>query len=84
MEVAQKIMMIVAAISGIALVLSVMLQTNRAESFSAAMGGADSRQFRKGSREEMLGRLTKFSAIIWIGACLVNAVLWYRLHETVR
>lgn len=63
--------------SGIALIVFVVLQTSKAESFSAAMGGADTGQFRKGTREEMLARATKYVAIIWIVASLVSAVLWY-------
>lgn len=80
MHVLQIIFMVIAFISGIALVLSVMLQTNKAESLSAAMGGGggDQGRYRKGSREEMLDRITKYSAIVWILACALNAVLWYQ------
>jgi protein translocase SecG subunit len=79
MQVLQSIFMVVAIISGIALIVSVTLQTNKAESFSAAMGGGgDQGRFRKGSREEMLDRITKYSAIIWILACALNAIFWYR------
>jgi len=73
-------MMIVSMLSGVGLVVTVSLQTSKAESFSAAMGGSDSSQFRKGSREELLARLTKYLGIIWILSCLVGAVLWYHAH----
>ncbi len=63
--------------SGIALIVVVCLQTSKAESFSAAMGGADTGQFRKGTREELLARLSKYLAITWIVASVVSAVLWY-------
>ncbi|MHB8995714.1 MAG: preprotein translocase subunit SecG [Armatimonadota bacterium] len=81
MQVLQSIFMVVAVISGIALIVSIMLQTSKAESFSAAMGGGgDQGRFRKGSREEMLDRITKYSAIVWILACALNAVFWYRIQ----
>lgn len=80
MHVLQIIFMVIAFISGIALILAVMLQTNKAESLSAAMGGGggDQGKFRKGSREEMIDRITKYSAIIWIVACVLNALVWYK------
>lgn len=67
-------------VSGIGLIVSVVLQTSKAESFSAAMGGADTGQFRKGTREELLARITKYLAIVWIVSSVVSAVLWYRLQ----
>ena len=77
MQVVQYILMIIAIISGIALVAAVAMQTSKAESFSAAMGGGDSSRFRKGSREEMLDRLTKMAAIVWIISCALYAILHY-------
>jgi protein translocase SecG subunit len=77
MLVVQYILMTIAMISGIALITAVMLQTSRAESFSAAMGGGDSSRFRKGSREELIDRLTKFAAIVWISSCALYAILHY-------
>ncbi|MEN6304643.1 MAG: preprotein translocase subunit SecG [Armatimonadia bacterium] len=80
MQVLQAILMIIAVISGIALVAAVAMQTSKAESFSAAMGGAgDAGRFRKGSREEMLDRITKYSAIVWISSCVLYAIVYYRL-----
>ena len=65
-------------VSGIGLIVAVVLQTSKAESFSAAMGGADTGQFRKGTREEMLARLTKYLAIAWILSSALSSILWYR------
>jgi len=82
MQVLQYILMALASISGVALIIAVMLQTNKAESFSAAMGGGgDQGRFRKGSREEMLDRITKYSAIVWIVSCALLAVVWYPVHQ---
>ncbi len=82
MDVLRAIVMVIAAISGIALIAAVALQTSKAESLSAAMGGgaADSSRFRKGSREEMLDRITKYSAIIWIS----SAALYYIIYAVGR
>lgn len=77
MYVLEMILMAIATISGVALIAAVALQTSKAESFSAAMGGGDSSKFRKGSREEMLERLTKFAAIVWIIACTLYAIAYY-------
>jgi len=79
MHVFQIILMIIAMISGVALVVAVAFQTSTDQSFSAAMGGggADPSKFRKGSKEEMLDRLTKYSAIVWIVSCAIYAVMHY-------
>ena len=73
-------MIIISTITGIGLIISVVLQTSKAESFSAAMGGSDSSQYRKGSREERLSQLAKYLAIIWISSCALGAIMWYRGH----
>lgn len=78
MQVIQLILMVIAMISGVALIAAVALQTSKAESFSAAMGGGgDASKFRKGSREEMLDRVTKYSAIVWISSCAIYAIMHY-------
>jgi len=70
-------MIVISMLSGVGLIVTVSLQTSKAESFSAAMGGADSSQFRKGTRDELLARLTKYLAIVWIISCFFCAILWY-------
>jgi protein translocase SecG subunit len=78
MDVIRVILMIIATISGVALIAAVAMQTSKAESFSAAMGGGsgDTSRFRKGSREELLDRLTKYSAIVWISASALYYVAY--------
>ena len=71
---------IISTVLGIALIVTVVLQTSKAESFSAAMGGTDASQFRKGTREELLARLTKYFAIGWILAMVIMAIIWYHAH----
>ncbi|HCA46189.1 MAG TPA: preprotein translocase subunit SecG [Armatimonadetes bacterium] len=71
---------ILSAILGLGLIASVVLQTSKAESFSAAMGGTDASQFRKGTREELLARLTKYFAIAWIVTVTAGTILWYHIH----
>ena len=73
---------VVTLVSGIALILSVMFQTTKADGFSAAMGtgGMDGSKFKPGSREEWLYRLTKFSAIVWILAMLATSFVYYKTH----
>lgn len=68
---------IISTVLGIALIVTVVLQTSKAESFSAAMGGTDASQFRKGTREELLARLTKYFAIGWIISAALLSVVWY-------
>lgn len=68
----------IALFSGLALVLSVMFQTSKAESFSAAMGGgASETRFKPGSREEWLYKITKVSAIVWLFSLTAMTVTWY-------
>lgn len=81
MDILHKILMGIALLSGLGLITAVTLQTNKAESFSAAMGGGDSGRFRKGSKEEMLDRLTKVSAVVWIVACALNAMVWFQMSK---
>lgn len=69
--------MIVSGIAAIGLIVSVVMQTSKAESFSAAMGGTDASQFRKGTREELLARLTKYFAIAWIASVTIGSIIWY-------
>jgi len=71
----------IALLSGLALILSVMFQTSKAESLSAAMGGGSSgteNRFKPGSKEEWLYKITKASAIVWIISCTLVAFLHYR------
>lgn len=56
-----------------------MMQDSKNAGFSAAMGGGDSAQFTKGSREELFDRITKIAAIVWILACAVVAILKYAM-----
>lgn len=71
---------IISVVTAIGLITSVVMQTSKAESFSAAMGGTDASQFRKGTREELLARLTKYFAIAWIISVSIGAVVWYHTH----
>ncbi len=67
--------LVIASVSGVILIISVMLQDSKNAGFSAAMGGSDTAQFTKGSREEFYDKITKISAIIWIGSCGVVAIM---------
>jgi len=72
-------MYVVSCLSAVSLVLSVMLQTSKAEGLGAAMGGGGAEtRFKPGSREEWLYKVTRVSAIVWIVCVLVVAVLTYR------
>ncbi len=68
---------IISALLALGLIICVTLQKSKAESFSAAMGGGDASQFQKGTREELLARLTKYFAIGWIIMVFIGAVVWY-------
>ena len=69
---------IVCMLSGIVLITAVVMQTTKADGFSAAMGGsADASRFRKGSKEDLLEKVTKASAVVWLVFMVIAAVLWY-------
>ena len=71
---------IVACVSGVALIASVVAQTTTAEGFSASMGGQETSRFQKGSRDELLEKVCKASAIVWILSMLVVAMVWFRMQ----
>ena len=69
----------IAVLSGLAIVVAVALQKTKADGFSAAMGGgADATRHTPGSKEARLDAVAKYASIIWVVACLVVAILWYR------
>lgn len=70
--------MIIALLSGVALIASVLLQTTTAESFSASLGGQETSRFQKGSRDELLEKVCKVAAIVWIFSMLFVASVWFR------
>jgi len=67
--------LIIASVSGVVLIISVMMQDSKNAGFSAAMGGSDTAQFSKGSREELYDKITKVSAVVWILSCVVVAIM---------
>jgi protein translocase SecG subunit len=71
---------VVACISGIALILAVVFQTTTAEGFSASMGGQETSRFQKGSRDELLDKVAKVAAVSWILVSLFVAIVWFRTH----
>jgi protein translocase SecG subunit len=68
---------VVASLAGLAIVICICLQTASPDAgFSAAMGGgSDSGASRKGGTDLMLERVLKVSAVVWVAACLILAVL---------
>jgi len=70
--------MIIAVLSGCALVASVLFQTTTAEGFSASLGGQETSRFQKGSRDEMLEKVCKIAAVVWILSMLFVASVWFR------
>ena len=74
-----KAAMVIAVVSGLAIVVAVMLQKTKADGFSAAMGGgSDTTRFTPGSKEEWLDKIARVAAVIWVRACLGVAILWYK------
>jgi len=71
---------IIAVISGLALILAVLFQTTTAEGFSASLGGQETSRFQKGSRDEMLDKVAKVAAVSWILVSLIVAIIWFRTH----
>jgi len=67
---------IIAAISGILLIVAEALQTAKSDGFSVVTG-MDSSRFQAGTREYMLERVARYSAVVWLLACVIYAYLWY-------
>lgn len=74
----QTVALIIASLSGLAIIIAVVMQTSKADGFSAAMGGGDGARFREGSKEAWLDKIAKVGAVIWVIACLIVAILWYK------
>ncbi len=67
---------VIAAVSGIALIVAEALQPAKSDGFSI-ITGMDSSRFQPGTKEFMLERLARYSAITWIVSCITYAYLWY-------
>ncbi|MBC7289066.1 MAG: preprotein translocase subunit SecG [Armatimonadetes bacterium] len=67
---------IIAALSGIALIVAEALQSAKSDGFSV-ITGMDSARFQPGTREYMLERIARTAAVIWILSVVVYAYLWY-------
>jgi protein translocase SecG subunit len=70
---------IIAAASGVALIVAEALQSAKSDGFSV-LTGMDSQRFQPGTREYMLERIARYSAVTWIISCVVYAYLWYHGH----
>jgi len=70
---------VIAAISGVALIIAEAMQTAKSDGFSV-ITGMDSQRFQPGTKEYMLEQVARYSAIVWILSCVVYAYLWYHTH----
>jgi protein translocase SecG subunit len=62
------------------IIVAVAMQTTKSEGLSGVIGGKSSSTFRKGGLDDLLEKVTKYSAIGWAVLVAVHAYLWYRLH----
>ena len=67
---------IIAALSGIALIVAEAMQSAKSDGFSV-ITGMDSARFQPGTKEYMLEKIARYSAVIWILSVIVYAYLWY-------
>lgn len=70
---------IIAALSGIVLIVAEAMQSAKSDGFSV-ITGMDSARFQPGTKEYMLEKLARYSAVIWILSVIVYAYLWYHSH----
>jgi len=70
--------MAIAGITGVGLILSVLFQTTTAEGFSASLGGQETSRFQKGSKDELLDKVCKICAIVWIISMLFVSIFWFQ------
>lgn len=74
---------IVASLAGLAIITCICLQTASPDAgFSAALGGGGDSGTRKGGTDLLLERVLKISAVVWVAACLILAVLEAHLGGT--
>lgn len=67
---------VIAVLSGAALIIAEVLQPAKSDGFSV-ITGMDSARFQPGTREYLLERVARYSAIIWLLSCIAYAYLWY-------
>ena len=70
---------IIAALSGITLIIAEAMQSAKSDGFSV-ITGMDSARFQPGTKEYMLERIARYAAVIWIVSVVVYAYLWYHSH----
>ena len=68
---------IIACLAGLAVIACIVLQTATPDAgFSAAMGGGGGGDSsRKGGTDLLLERILKISAVVWLLACLILAMI---------
>ncbi|HEY3396599.1 MAG TPA: preprotein translocase subunit SecG [Armatimonadota bacterium] len=67
---------VIAALAGISVIACMCLQTGNPDAgFSAAMGGGGDSSSHKGGADELLSRILKISAVVWILSCLFIAIM---------
>ena len=75
---------VVAALGGLGVIATMCLKTASPDAgFGAALGGGgDAGSHRKGGTDELLEKLLKVSAVVWLTACFLIALLSAHLPAT--
>ena len=71
---------ILVVILDIVIIGTVAMQTTKHEGLSGVIGGGSSHRFRKGGWDDLLERVTKYTAIFWAVFAALHAWLWYRFY----
>lgn len=70
---------VIAVLAGTALIVAEALQPAKSDGFSVITGMASTR-FQPGTKEYMMERVARYSAVIWMLSCATYAYLWYHSH----
>jgi len=70
---------VVVVILDIVIIATVAMQTTKQEGLSGVIGGSSSSHFRRGGWDDLLERVTKYTAVVWAVFAAVNAWLWYNM-----
>ncbi len=70
---------VIALLAGTALIVAEALQPAKSDGFSVITGMASSR-FQQGTKEYMMEKVARYSAIVWMLSCATYAYLWYHSH----
>jgi protein translocase SecG subunit len=71
---------VIALLAGVALIVAEALQPAKSDGFSVITGMASSR-FQPGTKEFLMEKVARYSAVVWMISCAAYSYTWYKSHH---